>query len=95
MVDHLLIRRCTHSLLILILVSIHAIACRARTEPNAMERHFDALNRMEKITTNLPDKAKARVISTGCVESYRPSARSSYWASPVITSWSSCIRRRA
>jgi hypothetical protein len=60
MADRLLIRSCVHALLIVI--SMHAVACRARTESISVERHFDALNRMEKVTANLPDKARAAVI---------------------------------
>ena len=62
MVDHLVIRRCIHVLLILL--PLQAAACRAATESiSSMDRQFETLSRMEKVTQNLPDKARAAVIS--------------------------------
>jgi hypothetical protein len=54
------IRRCLHVLLVVI--SMQAAACRDRAESKGLERHFDALSRVEVMTKDMPAKARAGVI---------------------------------
>jgi hypothetical protein len=62
MVDHPVIRRCSHVLLVVIAMGV--VACGARMEPSSMERRFDALSRIDEATRDLPYQARAGVMGT-------------------------------
>src|SRR5215207_8610881 len=56
--------------IVLVVVVVQALACRARTELSSVERRFDTLSRKDQAASQLPDPARAAVVGTAYDEAF-------------------------